>query len=140
LKFTDIAYLVIPLGLAFGRIGCFFYGCCYGKPTTSSIGILFPRESPAGLLGVKVIPTQLISAIFLLLLFFLLLFLMKKKKFNGQILLAYAFFYGIFRFIIEFYRGDPRREVFSLSTSGFISLILVILSVFLYFLWRRKPS
>lgn len=140
LKFADIAYLVVPLGLAFGRIGCFFYGCCYGKPTTSSIGILFPRESPAGLLGVKVIPTQLISAVFLLLLFFLLLFFKKKKKFNGQIFLAYIFFYGIFRFIIEFYRGDSRQEVFSLSTSGFISLILVILSIFLYFLWRRRPS
>jgi len=140
LKFADIAAYGTPLGHALGRIGCFFYGCCYGKPTTSSIGILFPRESPAGLLGVKVIPTQLISAIFLLLLFFLLLFLKKKKKFNGQILLAYAFFYGIFRFIIEFYRGDPRGEVFSLSTSGFISLISVILSVFLYFLWRKRTS
>jgi len=140
LKFADIAAYGTPLGHALGRIGCFFYGCCYGKPTTSSIGILFPRESPAGSLGVKVIPTQLISAVFLFLLFFLLLFLKRKKKFNGQILLAYTFFYGIFRFIIEFYRADPRVEVFSLSFSGFFSLILVILSVFLYFLWRRRPS
>ena len=138
LKSADIAALGIPLGHALGRIGCFFYGCCYGKPTASKLGILFPPESPAGFLRVKVIPTQLISVVFLLLIFCILLFLRKRKKFNGQILLSYTFLYGIFRFIIEFYRGDPRGEVFFLSTSGFISLLSVMLSIFFYFLLKRR--
>jgi len=140
LKFADIMALGIPLGHALGRMGCFFYGCCYGKPTTSKLGILFPPESAAGLLGVKVIPTQLISAVFLLLIFYILLFVKKRKKFSGQILLSYVFLYGIFRFIIEFYRGDPRGEVFSLSTSGFISLLSVMLSMSFYFLLKRRPA
>lgn len=138
LRVADIAALSIPLGHALGRIGCFWYGCCYGKPTHSSWGILFPRESPAGLLGLKVIPTQLISVLFLFLIFFLLLILKKQQKFEGQILLSYGISYGIFRFIIEFYRGDFRGEIFSLSTSQFAALALIIISIFFFFRWTKK--
>ena len=84
----------------------------------------------------KVIPTQLYSAFFLVLIFFFLLFLKKHKRFNGQILLSYGICYGIFRFIIEFYRGDPRGGFFIFSTSQFVALIVVIVSVFLFFRWR----
>ena len=140
LKSGDIAALGIPLGHALGRIGCFCYGCCYGKPTDSSWGILFPQESPAGLLGVKVIPTQLISALFLFLIFFLLLILKRYKRFDGQTLLFYGIGYGIFRFIIEFYRGDLRGEIFSLSTSQFAALIVIIISIFFFFRLKRRST
>ena len=138
LKSGDIAAIGIPLGHALGRIGCFCYGCCYGKPTDSNWGILFPRESPAGLLEAKVIPTQLISAFFLFLIFFLLLILKKYKRFDGQILLCYGICYGIFRFIIEFYRGDGRGEIFFLSTSQFVALIVIIISIFFFFRLKRR--
>ncbi|MFH1519025.1 MAG: prolipoprotein diacylglyceryl transferase [Candidatus Omnitrophota bacterium] len=140
LKSADIAALGIPLGHALGRIGCFYYGCCYGKFTDSSWGVLFPPESPAGFLGVKVIPTQLVSALFLFLFFLLLLILKKHQRFGGQILLSYGLGYGIFRFIIEFYRGDPRGEIFSLATSQFTALGVIIISIFFFFRWRRRPA
>jgi len=140
LKFADIAALGIPLGHALGRIGCFCYGCCYGKITDSKWGVLFPSQSPAGFLGTRVIPTQLYSAFFLVLIFFFLLFLKKYKRFNGQIFLSYGISYGIFRFIIEFYRGDPRGEFFFLSTSQFVALIVVIISIFFFFRWRRRGA
>ncbi len=140
LRSLDIGALSIPLGHALGRIGCFCYGCCYGKPTDSSWGILFHPESPAGLFGEKVVPTQLISALFLFLLFFLLMILNKYKKSDGQILLSYGICYGIFRFIIEFYRGDLRGEVFSLSTSQLAALIVIIISIFFFFRWRRARA
>ncbi len=138
LKSADIAALGIPLGHALGRIGCFYYGCCYGAVTTSGLGVLFPPEAPAGLFGMPVIPTQLISATFLFFIFWLLLFLGKKQRFRGQILLSYCIGYGIFRFIIEFYRADPRGEIFSLSTSQFMALGVIIISIFFFFRWRRR--
>ena len=140
LKTADIAALGIPLGHGLGRIGCFCYGCCYGKPTDLSWGILFPPESPAGLCGMKVIPTQLISALFLFLIFVFLLVLKRYKKFDGQILLSYGICYGIFRFIIEFYRGDPRGKVFLLSTSQFVALGVIIVSILFFFRWRRADA
>lgn len=125
LNLTDLVILALPLAHAIGRIGCFFYGCCYGKPTDSWIGMKFAPDSPAGLLGVKIIPTQIISSLFLFLIFFLLLTLRKTRKFKGQIFLYYIIVYSIFRFIIEFYRGDPRGYLGSLSFSQVISLILI---------------
>jgi phosphatidylglycerol:prolipoprotein diacylglycerol transferase len=138
LKLADTLALGIPLGHSLGRVGCFSYGCCYGRPTSSFMGILFPPDSPAGYLGVKVIPTQLLESFFLFVIFIILLFLKKKKKFNGQLFLCYIFLYSILRFIVEFFRGDPRGEILFLSTSQFISFILILLSIFLW-LRLRKP-
>jgi phosphatidylglycerol:prolipoprotein diacylglycerol transferase len=132
LKLADVATLAIPLGHAIGRLGCFFYGCCYGKPTSSWIGIKFPPNSPAGLLGEKVIPTQLISSFFLLVIFFILLLIRRKQKFRGQVVFSYFILYGIFRFIIEFYRADPRGVIGIFSTSQIIALIIVPVSIFCY--------
>ncbi|MFH1504378.1 MAG: prolipoprotein diacylglyceryl transferase [Candidatus Omnitrophota bacterium] len=118
LKLADILVVSLPLAHAFGRIGCFFYGCCYG----SVLGI----------------PVQLVSSGFLLLLFCLLLFLKKKAKFTGQITAYYLIFYGIFRFIIEFSRTDPRGQVLFLSTSQFISLILMVGGIFLFWKFKKR--
>jgi phosphatidylglycerol:prolipoprotein diacylglycerol transferase len=95
------------------------------------MGVLFPPDSPAGALGVKVIPTQLIEAVFLFGLFFILLFFARHKKFNGQIISFYLIIYGIFRFFIEFFRADPRGNIFFLSVSQAISIILVGFGIFL---------
>lgn len=131
-KLADTIALVIPLGHSLGRIGCFFNGCCYGKPTTSWLGVKFPPDSPAGILGEKVIPTQLISSFFLIVIFFMLRFIKKKKEFNGEVFLSYLILYGIFRFIIEFFRGDPRGHIFIFSVSQAISLAVVGGSIFLW--------
>ncbi|MBD3263471.1 MAG: prolipoprotein diacylglyceryl transferase [Candidatus Omnitrophica bacterium] len=139
-KIADIFILGVPLAHSFGRIGCFCYGCCYGVPTSSGIGVLFPPDSPAGMLGAKVIPTQLISALSLFMIFILLLLLRKKKRFNGQLLVAYLFLYSTFRFIIEFFRGDPRGTVFNIPTSQFISLFMFIAAVVLLFALPRKKN
>ena len=47
LPMADLMAVVVPLGHAFGRIGCFFNGCCYGKQTDSAFGVSFPAMSPA---------------------------------------------------------------------------------------------
>lgn len=137
LKFADIIALGLPLGHALGRIGCFCYGCCYGKPTTSWIGLLFSPDSPAGYLGLKVIPTQLISAAFLIVIFIILWNLRKKKRFYGQLALTYIILYSFFRFLIEFWRGDPRGQFLFLSTSQIIALTLFVLSCIFWIKLKR---
>ena len=103
-KFKDVAIaapICITSAHAFGRIGCFLAGCCYGKHTDSCIGVEFP------ILG-KRIPTQLIEAIFLFILTAVLFFLIFKTEFKYT-LHVYMASYSIFRFIIEFFRGDEAR-------------------------------
>ena len=138
LKLADTIVVGVPLGHAFGRIGCFFYGCCYGKQTDSFLGVIFPPSSPAGVFGAKIIPTQIISAFFLFLIFLLILFVKKRKKFQGQLLIFYIITYGIFRFIIEFFRGDPRGQFFMLSTSQWISIFFIFLGIFYFYRLSRS--
>lgn len=125
--------IVAPASIAVahgvGRIGCFLAGCCYGKHTDSWIGMDFPG------LG-KVIPTQLIEAIALLLLFGVLCFLAFKKDFKYNFII-YAGFYGVFRFVIEFFRDDERGVAFALSPSQIWCLILVVATVPLYFFLKK---
>ncbi|MCK4917956.1 MAG: prolipoprotein diacylglyceryl transferase [Candidatus Omnitrophica bacterium] len=132
LKLADILALGVPLAHSLGRVGCFFYGCCYGMASNSFFGVLFPPDSPAGYLGVKVIPIQLISSFFLFIIFCFLMFIKRKKKFQGQLAILYIFLYSVFRFCVEFFRGDSRGNVYYLSTSQFISVIMIFLSIYLF--------
>jgi len=129
IKFFDLLDALSPgvaFGHALGRVGCFFYGCCYGGPTNSWIGVLFPADSPAGQCGVKLIPTQLIEAAFLLLLFLILFVLNRFRKYSGQTAAIYLILYGAFRFVIEFFRADPRGQFLGLATSQWISLGVLV--------------
>ena len=121
----------IPLGHAIGRIGCFLAGCCHGVETTSWIGVDFPNDG----LG-KVIPTQLIESIFLFILFTALLLVLLLTKFKYTFLI-YLGTYSIFRFVIEFFRGDERGKAFTLSPSQIWCIIFLIGLVPLYFLLRK---
>ncbi|MCM8832101.1 MAG: prolipoprotein diacylglyceryl transferase [Candidatus Omnitrophica bacterium] len=133
LKFSDILSVGIPIGHAIGRLGCFSYGCCYGKPTNSFIGLVFPANSPVMYTGEKVIPTQLIESFFLFLIFLIIKFLSKRKRFEGELFLTYLILYSVIRFVIEFLRGDPRGAFLYLSTSQWISIFTFLICAFFYF-------
>ena len=126
--------LMIPgmvLGHAFGRVGCFFAGCCFGKPTTSCLGVVFPQGSIAAGkygYGTPVLPTQLFEALFELVFFLVMLFTLKKTRYYEVEI--YMIGYGIFRFILEFFRGDDRGSTgFFLSPAQFICVLLAVAGV-----------
>ena len=124
----------ITLGHVTGRLGCFAAGCCYGRPTTLPWGITFHNPLAAANvgtpLGIPLHPTQLYEAGAELLILILLLATEKRgKPFAGRTFWLYMLLYAISRYIIEFYRGDPRGEMFGMSTSQFISVVLAPLSI-----------
>jgi phosphatidylglycerol:prolipoprotein diacylglycerol transferase len=136
----------IALGHVTGRLGCLAAGCCWGKPTTVPWAIIFTNPAAAANvgtpLGVPLHPTQLYEAGAELLILVLLLVTERRGRvFQGRTFWVYMFLYAISRFIIEFYRNDPRGMVFGISTSQFISLILAPLSVgMLIWLSRKGPE
>ena len=99
----DLAGLTIPLALAFGRVGCFLNGCCYGKPATTLpfLGVTFPTAIPA----VPRYPTQLFELVLDVALFSLLWW--KKDSFarDGTVFWLFAGGYGLIRFSLEFLRA-----------------------------------
>ena len=130
-RLIDLLSLVpccITIAHGFGRIGCFFAGCCYGIETDSFLGVKFPH------LDHPVHPTQLYEAAFLFILFGVMLFLLLKFNFKHN-MSVYLISYGIFRFLLEFIRGDHRGElVTGISPSQFWSIPMVLLGVGLIFL------
>jgi phosphatidylglycerol---prolipoprotein diacylglyceryl transferase len=144
---TDVFAPGIALGHVVGRLGCLFAGCCFGKPTTMPWGITFndkfAAQNAGTTLGIPLHPTQLYEAgAELLILAVLLLTERKGRPFPGRTFWSYMFLYGVSRFAIEFYRGDSRGTIdllsMSLSTSQFISLLIVPISlVMLVVLGRR---
>ena len=142
LALADHFAAVIPLGHAFGRIGCFFYGCCYGKLSESALAVRFPRCSPAwyeqyhaGLIpytaesSLAVLPTQLFEAAALLALFAGLFFLDRRNRREGLVTGVYLVGYAAIRFALECLRGDPRAAVWIFSISQSISLVLAVFGV-----------
>jgi phosphatidylglycerol:prolipoprotein diacylglycerol transferase len=136
----------IALGHATGRLGCFAAGCCYGRATTLPWGITFHNPLAAANvgtpLGIPLHPTQLYEASAELFILVLLLATEKRgRQFAGRTFWAYMLLYAISRYIIEFYRGDPRGEMFGMSTSQFISIVLAPLSIaMLIWLSRQGPE
>lgn len=127
----SIAPCCILIAHAFGRVGCFCAGCCYGKPTDSFLGVEFPDVS-----GGPRHPTQLYEAIFLFALFAICWLLYWKKHFKYNLSL-YLIVYGIFRFSIEYLRDDHRGELLGgISPSQFWSLLMIVSGVGVYFLLK----
>lgn len=134
---------------AFGRLGCFFAGCCYGSPTEGPIFIEFTNEASVAPLNQHLHPTQLYSVTLLICIFVILYMFKRHQRFEGQLFFIYIMLYAIGRSIIEIYRGDLRRGFIIddvLSHSQFISLIMIAIFGFLYVrLWKKskfnsKPS
>lgn len=136
---TDEGSQVLPLGHAFGRIGCFCSGCCYGKPTNSFLGVIYTHPSdPLTPAGVKLLPTQLFEASYCFIIFVFLLLINKKRKLKtGVNTTIYVVSYAICRFINEFFRYDQERGfLLKLSTSQWISIFL-LLAIGFYWLYIK---
>jgi phosphatidylglycerol---prolipoprotein diacylglyceryl transferase len=136
----------IALGHVTGRLGCFAAGCCYGRPTDVAWAVTFTNPQAAANvgtpLGIPLHPTQLYEAGAEL--FILLLLLTTEKRgrpFPGRTFWSYMFLYAVSRYVIEIYRGDPRGEMFGMSTSQLISVVLAPLSLaMLIWLSRTRPE
>ncbi len=152
-KIADAFAPALALGQFFGRQGCFAAGCCWGKPTDSVFGVHFTEQAHEftgvpiygadGITPLHLHPTQMYESVIMLAVFGLLVYLHKHKRFDGQILIAYGIIYAIVRFTIEFFRDDPRGNLFGLtdltglSTSQIISLVVAASSI-VFMIWRLK--
>ena len=132
--FADYFDLVMPavaMAQGFGRLGCFFAGCCYGRETDSFFGITFHNSFYAPN-GVKLIPTQLMSSAGDFVIAGILLWYASQKPKRMCVGAMYMLLYGIGRFSIEFFRNDYRGSIGFLSTSQLISVFIVLIGAALY--------
>ena len=129
-EILKIAPSAICVGHGIGRLGCFLNGCCYGVETDAWFGVIFPGHNH------EVIPTQLFEMIFLLVLA-VVLGILAFKEITIYTMPIYLLSYGVFRFVIEFFRGDERGQLKGLSPSQYWCILLVISAVALYFIYNK---
>lgn len=141
-KVFDIFVMIIPLVHSFGRIGCFFTGCCYGIRYNNRLFSKIYTNSKFAPNNVALFPVQLVESfcnflLFLFLFFYILkVFKNNKKSYSLEI---YLFFYSIIRFILEHFRSDfVRGKILYFSTSGFISIVLIFFVIFKILIEKYK--
>jgi phosphatidylglycerol:prolipoprotein diacylglycerol transferase len=139
---ADIFAPSLAIGHAFGRIGCFLAGCCYGEACALPWAVTFTDPRTLAPPGIPLHPTQLYSSLGLFALFAFLVFLRKKKTFQGEIFWSYVFCYSVGRFFLEFLRSDARGSVLGglLSTTQAIGIPLAGISVFMFLYLRNRGT
>lgn len=119
-KLADIASPALALGHTFGRIGCFFAGCCYGRECDFFLSVNHRH------------PTQLYESLGNLAIFFILHNINKKEHRKGAVFIFYLCMYSVLRFFVEFFRGDDR----GLFIVGFSIAQIISFAIFtISFVW-----
>jgi len=168
-SFVDCAAPTLALGLGIVRVGCFLYGCDYGVAHDSAFSLHFPMwDNPgveawihgnapafdaharAGLLepgavvSLGVWPTQIVASFAGFLIFGVLLLFRRYKRFHGEVLLVFAVTYSLFRFMIEFFRGDLNRGVgwfgTGMSSSQVIGIAIIVASAIGWWILSKKKE
>ena len=141
----DALAVGMPLGVMFGRIGCFMAGCCFGSPTILPWAVRFTDPETLCPLRESLHPAQLYEAFLSLGIFGVVFWLRKRKRFDGQVLLTYFFLAGLVRFAVEFFRAptslDPRGPeiIFHMPATQVVALGIAILSgAILLWVWRKS--
>jgi phosphatidylglycerol:prolipoprotein diacylglycerol transferase len=134
----------LALGQAIGRFGCFMAGCCYGRPTGSSWGVVFTHPQTLAPLNIPLYPTQMFESVSGFAVFLALIFLHGKKKFEGQVFLWYLILHSTARLFVERFRGDERGLIpgTEMSATQLLATLILVGSVVVLLIlrsrWERK--
>jgi phosphatidylglycerol:prolipoprotein diacylglycerol transferase len=153
-KAADMAGFAIPLGLAFGRMGCLMAGCCFGATCSLPWAVSFPWRSAASeeqfkdhllptakMWSLPVHPTQIYeSAVCLAIAAVCLLWVHPRKRYDGQVFVAFVAMYAVARFLLELLRRDDRGGLFGLSTSQLLGLALLAVAAAVHAWRERRPQ
>ncbi len=131
--FSVLDFLIPYVALAYGvgRIGCFFNGCCYGRPFQGPWAVRYP------FLDESVHPTQIYSSLIGFALFAFLLKLNQRKVFEGQTSTAYFFIYSAARIAVEFYRGDKPHDILGFATDAQVVFFFILILSLVFYCYRR---
>ena len=154
-RFLDGCTPTMALGEAITRAGCFLAGCCYGTPTSSILGVSFPRQSPvfsaqvqAGLIdfydahaSLPVHATQLYTIAFALLAFAAACRLLRSaERPDGQVFAIFFASYGVWRLVLFPLRADPGDPFLVGLASSQVWSIVAVLTALALWPWRRQSQ
>lgn len=130
---NDTMSYTIPIAHGIARLGCLFAGCCYGKEYYGFLSIYYVDK------GIHCFPIQIIEAILNITLGISLWYIKSKNTYMGCLIYIYLLSYSVYRFILEFWRGDEVRGIFfGLSSSQYISIAVFVHAVVKIYFYNRR--
>ena len=156
-RILDICAPAMAIGHAFGRIGCYIQGCCFGIPC-KRFGVVYPPgtgpaakypdmgtiienlqdSGKAAASSLQLLPVQLFESAGNFLLGAVLLLLFLKIRRSGIIASIYFISYGVMRFVLEFFRGDHTDRIIGLTRAQLVGLFIMIpAGIFCYIYFRK---
>ncbi len=151
-RLADLLIPGLPLGHALGRIGCFLNGCCFGGVTDGFCAVQYDPGSQAAAVHahrelidsvaqapLPVLPVQLLAAACNVAIFVFLLWIERRLRYRGQLLAVYLATYGVYRFLLEFLRGDY-LGVGMLTPAQEVSLVMVPAGIVVFLIARRRTN
>jgi len=155
---ADCAAPALAIGYCLGRIGCFLVGDDYGAPTSSWVGIAFPKGAQPTTAAslrefavriapsiphdqvLRVHPTQLNESASALVMFLILLRYNRRPHTRGGALCLFLILLGIERFLVEIVRAKDDRFLGPFTVAQLFSVICVVIGAVLLARTRRMPS
>lgn len=145
---TDIMVPSLALGIAFGRIGCYMNGCCFGNVCDVPWGVVFPESSLAGSVypHQHIHPTQLYETLAMLALFAILLWRDRAPFREGVLTGKFLALYGVWRYFVEGLRWYEEGMIFGrmgdhlITFSRIISVGMVVVGIFLIMRKSAPPA
>jgi phosphatidylglycerol:prolipoprotein diacylglycerol transferase len=128
-RVAAVMLVALPLAHAFGRLGCFLAGCCFGSATTLPWAVTFFAAEAAAVgapIGVPLHPVQLYEAALELVNFGILKRRFERDAHAAQLARTWLTLYALERFALEFIRGDARGQWLWFSTSQWLSLAMLM--------------
>jgi phosphatidylglycerol---prolipoprotein diacylglyceryl transferase len=134
----------VPL-ISFIRVGCFLNGCCYGRPTTSPMGLVAGGSINNVNFGIPSHPTQLYAVAATFGIFAVLWRRRLRPRFTGELAAIFLVLYPAFSYFHEFLRGDPRiawsfAGLGTLTLNQVVSVLLLGTGIALWWMFRRPSS
>ena len=142
LRTADLVAPGLALGQGVGRIGCFFAGCCYGRPADLPWAVVFSNPESLAPLHIPLHPTQLYASMSGFLLFAVLLVLRKRKTFEGQVFVWLLILHSTSRLFVERFRGDHRGLIpgTEMSVTQLLTLLVLIGAVVALYVLKSRSS
>ena len=147
-RVLDYVCVAAPFWHAFGRVGCFLAGCCYGRPSALPWAVTFtdPRALvDAPYRGVPLHPAQLYEAAGDLLIAALLYrsvlpSVEAGRRPKGTVALVYLLSYSVLRFMTEYFRGDVIFLPVGITAAQGLSILLAATAIGIYLYTIRRQA
>lgn len=139
-RFADILALGIPLGQTVGQFACLLNGDSWGKPTNLPWAITYTDPRSLAPLDIPLHPIEIYEMVAYFLVFLIVWRTREKWRTDGFTFFTYLAAYGVARFSVEFFRGQPAIFAWDIPAAQVFGVALILASLAAFGMFRKSPE